>query len=73
MRSANNGFHGGLFKNNKLKKKEKEKEGTLGPKAANWPPKFDGILFISLGPKGCKLASEIRWYPLLALGSLQGQ
>jgi hypothetical protein len=26
------------------------KAGTLVPKVANWPPKFDGILFSALGP-----------------------
>jgi hypothetical protein len=24
--------------------------GTLAPAVANWPPKFDGILFSALGP-----------------------
>jgi hypothetical protein len=24
--------------------------GTLAPRVANWPPKFDGILFPALGP-----------------------
>jgi hypothetical protein len=24
--------------------------GTLAPRVANWPPKFDGILFSALGP-----------------------
>jgi hypothetical protein len=27
--------------------------GTLAPTVANWPPKFDGILFSALGPIKC--------------------
>jgi hypothetical protein len=26
----------------------------------------------NIGPKGCKLASQIRWYPFFSLGSIQG-
>jgi hypothetical protein len=34
------------------------KAEILAPRVANWPPKFDGILFLGLGAKTRPLCSE---------------